>query len=112
MKQMLHREWTAKVKTTTAMSFLHVSGQSKLSFLVDSGASLSIFLRRSWVQNILEHTALTSQPFGVSKPNLGFWKQTNNSRMIFSLPIRKLKKASKLQEELTHGPNIYKDTKP
>jgi hypothetical protein len=49
MKQTPHWEETAEVKTATAMSFLHGSGllflkdsHSKLSFLVDSGARLSI----------------------------------------------------------------------
>jgi hypothetical protein len=51
MKQTPHREETAEVKTATAMSFSHGSGllflkgsHSKLSFLVDSGATLSIYL--------------------------------------------------------------------
>ncbi len=49
MKQTPHREETAEIKTATAMSFSHGSGllflkdsHSKLSFLVDFGATLSI----------------------------------------------------------------------
>jgi hypothetical protein len=50
MKQTRNQEETAEVKTATAMSFSHGSGllffkkdsHSKISFLVDSGATLSI----------------------------------------------------------------------
>jgi hypothetical protein len=92
MKQTPHREETAEIKTATAMSFSHGSRllflkdkHSKLSFLVDSGATLSILPCSSYLaQSSLGQMAPTF-PLGDFK-NIPWPLETKLSHMIFFLP--------------------------